>query len=135
MLYDPERHEPLRPGAWDEARAQAMIEQIVRNTEAWFSPETHWPFHSRDADGGKTEPAYALYFGASGVVWALHYLQAVGAIELKRSYEDYVQSLPPLNRAWLASFGSTDFASYMMGDTGILLLSYWASFSVSWTLF
>jgi len=102
-----------------------MIERIVRDTEGCFSPDTHWPLHVRDADGGNTQPVYALYFGACGVVWALHYLEAVGAIQLTRSYEDYVESLLPLNRAWLASFGSTDFASYMMGDTGILLLSYW----------
>ena len=93
MLYDPERHEPLRPGAWDEARARVMIEQIVRDTEDCFSPETHWPLHLRDADGGKAQPVYPLYFGACGVVWALHYLEALGAIRLNRSYENHVESL------------------------------------------
>jgi lantibiotic modifying enzyme len=125
MLYDPARHEPLRISVWDEARACAMIEQIVRDTEARFSSETFWPIHPRDADDGETRPVYPLYFGACGVVWALRYLEAVGAIRLSRSYAGYVDSLLPLNQAWLTSFRSTDFASYMMGDTGILLLSYW----------
>src|SRR5262245_671103 len=125
MLYDPARHEPLRTSAWDEARARAMIERIVRGTEARFSPGTYWPIHPRDVDGGETRAVYPLYFGACGVVWALHYLNAIGAIRLSRSYAGYVDSLLPLNQAWLSSFGSTDFASYMMGDTGILLLGYW----------
>ena len=102
-----------------------MIERIVRDTETRFSPDTYWPLHPRDADGGKTVPAFPLYHGACGVIWALHYLQAVGAVSLKRSYTAFVQPLLPFTRDWLASFGSFDFASYMMGETGIQLLSYW----------
>ncbi len=98
MLYDPARHEPLRTDAWDEARALATIEQIVRDTEARFSPETHWPIHPLDADDGETRPFYPLYFGACGVVWALRYLEAVGAVRLSRSYAGYVDSLLPLNQ-------------------------------------
>lgn len=124
MLYDPARHEPLRADAWDEGRARSMIEQIVRDTEARFSPATYWPIHPRDADDAETQPVYPLYFGACGVVWALRYLEAVGAIRLSRSYDRYVDALLPLNRAWLTSSASADFASYLMGDTGILLLSF-----------
>ena len=125
MLYDPARHEPLHPIAWDDAKARATIERIVRDTEARFSSDTFWPIHPRDADGGETEPAYPLYHGACGVFWALHYLQTVGAVQRTRSYAEYIEPLLSLNRAWLASFDSEDFASYMMGDTSVLLLSYW----------
>jgi len=125
MLFDPARHEKLRALAWDEARARAMIESIVRDTERRFSPERYWPLHPRDADGGKALPAYPLYHGACGVIWALHYLEAVGAASLSRSFAEYLDPLLDLTRRWLRSFGSADFASYMMGETGILLLSYW----------
>ena len=102
-----------------------MIERIVRDTDTRFSPDTYWPLHPRDADGGKTIAAFPLYHGACGVIWAIHYLQAVGAVSLTRPYTAFVQPLVPLTRDWLASFGSFDFGSYMMGETGIQLLSYW----------
>jgi hypothetical protein len=125
MLHDPARHEPLRADAWDEQRARNTIARIVRDTEARFSTESHWPIHPKDADGGGAGPLYPLYFGACGVVWALRYLEAVGAVRLLRSYADYVDSLLPLSREWLRSIGSPDIASYLMGDTSILLLSEW----------
>lgn len=125
MLYDASRHEPLQSVTWDKGRARAAIEHIVDDTEARFATGTFWPIHPRDADDGQTQPLYPLYFGACGVLWALHYLQAIGACELKRSYADCVDSLLPLNREWLGSSDSTQFPSYLMGDTGILLLSYW----------
>jgi len=102
-----------------------MIEHIVRDAEARFSPDGYWPMHPLDADNDRKQPVYPLYFGACGVIWALHYLEAVGAIRLTRNYAEFVDPLLLRNRAWLASFGSRDFASYMMGDTAIELLSHW----------
>jgi len=128
MLFDAERHEPCLPIAWDEARARASIQSIVRDTEARFTPERHWPIHPRDADQGETaslQAFYPLYFGACGVVWALHHLQARGAATLTRSYAAHVDALLPLNRAWLGDEADQYQASYMMGDTGILMLSQW----------
>jgi hypothetical protein len=127
MLYDPARHEPLESLQWDESAAGRMIERIVRDTEQRFSPVSHWPLHPLDADDGPTDPVFNLYFGASGVVWALHYLEAVGAVRLSRSYGAYADTLPSLNRAWLKSDGAAaeDTASFLMGDTGVLLLGYW----------
>jgi hypothetical protein len=124
MLFDPTRHEPLARIGWDERRARAMIEHIVRDTEAHFSPDMYWPVHPRDADGGESKPLFWLYNGACGVIWALHYLHAAGAASLSRDYRPWVAPLLPLNRELLASFGSLDCASYLMGDTGILLLSH-----------
>lgn len=125
MLYDPARHEPLRSESWDAQRAQSTIERIVRDTETRFGFESLWPIHPKDADDGDSGPLYPLYFGAAGIVWALHYLQAVGAVRLHRSYADVVDALVPLNRSWLESTGSADIASYLMGDTGLLLLGHW----------
>ena len=129
MLHDPARHETLQQLEWDERAAVRMIERIGRDTEERFSPESHWPMHPLDADDGRMEPVFNLYYGASGVVWALHYLRAVGAVELKRSYREYVDTLLSLNRASLKSYGNADadLASYLMGDTCVLLLGYWLS--------
>jgi hypothetical protein len=127
MLYDPARHELLHEIEWDESAAKRTIERIVTDTEERFSAQTHWPMHPLDADGGSTEPVFNLYFGAAGVVWALHYLQSRGAVALRRSYADYVDTLLPLNRSWLQAQGGSerDAASYLMGDTPILMLSQW----------
>src|SRR5215831_9129154 len=129
MLHDPIRHEPLECFDWDEGVALRTIERIVSDTEDCYSRTAHWPIHPLDADGGDTGPMFNLYFGASGVVWALYYLQAVGAAKLKRSYHEYVDTLLSLNRRWLKSQGDGDLdaASYLMGDTSIVMLSYWLS--------
>ena len=47
LLYDPERHEPLRPFAGDGSQVGAFIERIVRDTDSRFSADTYWP-NTRD---------------------------------------------------------------------------------------
>lgn len=125
MLFDPARHEPCRDIAWSEARARATIEWIVRDTESSFSESRHWPIHPRDADQDDTDGLQAfhpLYVGSCGVFWALHHLQDLGAVRLQRSYAPHVDELLPRTRAWLGDGQRAMFASYLMGDTGILLL-------------
>ena len=124
MLYDPARHEPLADIAWDEGRARDAIVHIVRRTEAAFSPQTGWPMHPRDVAGSDDAPAYPLYHGASGVIWALTHLASSGDATLERDYRAFVDPLIPRNRQWLRSFDCTFDASYLMGETGILLLDH-----------
>ncbi len=122
MLYRPERHERCDATAWDAARARAMIATIVADTESRFSPDAFWPIHARDADDGSSIPLYPLYFGACGVMWALRYLQDVGAARLTRSYAPHLTELMRRNREWLAAERFDETASYMMGETSILML-------------
>lgn len=100
------------------------IAHVVRRTEARFARDGGWPMHPRDIDGGDDAPAWPLYHGACGVIWALTHLAACGVATLSRDYRDFVASLIPRNRAWLRSFGCAFDASYVMGDTGILLLEH-----------
>ena len=124
-LYDPTRHEALQAIRWDEARVRAAIERIVADTESSFSPDRYWALHPRDVDGDEDpqQPATGLYYGACGVVWALQYLQSVGAARLSRHYGDTLDTLLLRNRETLQSFDSQDFVSYFMGDTPILMLA------------
>lgn len=126
MLHDPARHETLRNIAWDEARVRDTIRFIVRDTEAHYQPRRYWPIHPRDVvpEDDPDVASTTLYFGACGVIWALHYLQACGATQLTRNYLGELEALRLDNRAWLASIGSQDFAAYLMGDTPIRLLAY-----------
>lgn len=90
MLYDPARHEILRGIPWDEYLVRKTIEHIVADTEGRFTPKRYWQAHPLDVgrDEGLNQILTPLYFGACGVIWALHYLQSVGAVHLSRSYID-----------------------------------------------
>jgi hypothetical protein len=125
VLHEPARHEPLRPIAWEEARAFAMIERIARDAAVRFSRERNWPVHPLDAEGGAGFDLRPLYFGACGVIWALHYLQAAGAVTLPASYAARTEDLMSLTEERVAACPSTSAASYLMGETGMHLLGYW----------
>ena len=126
MLHDPARHETLQALAWNEGAAREAIGRIVADTEARFSPEGYWPIHPRDVDADEKPTPFAtpLYQGAVGVIWALHYLQAVGAAELSRSYVGELDKLQALNREWLKEFDEDTAASFLMGDTPIELMAF-----------
>ena len=121
MLFDPARHEPLQARAWDEARARAAIHAIASDTERRLD-SAYWPLHPLDAEGRDKSPAYPLYHGACGVLWGLRYLDAVGAVSLGRSHDRLVEPLLERTRTWLAPYGPAQFGSYLLGETGILLL-------------
>ena len=123
MLHDPSRHQPLLERRWDESHVRDAIRRIVVDTEAHFSAETFWPMHPRDVDGLDDAPAWPLYHGASGVVWALHYLQAMGAVTLARDYAPFVETVRMRTAQWLATFGG-NASSYLMGDVPNLMLDY-----------
>jgi hypothetical protein len=126
LLFEPERHEPLAAIGWDESRARLMIEQIVRDTERHFSRDSLWPTHPRDAQESREGTTQCmLYRGACGVFWALCYLEAMGATHLSHNYAPFIEPLLAPNRVAMEQAEGTQFGSYLMGDTGILLLSYW----------
>ncbi|HWL87754.1 MAG TPA: LanC-like protein [Polyangiaceae bacterium] len=125
MLYDPARHEPLRLLPWDESQVRAAIEHIVSETESRFSEDEYWPLHPLDREGdemGRVETP--LYHGACGVFWALHYLQAVGAATLSRSYVGEWDRLLARNRTWLGKSVERDRASFVVGDTPIRMMAF-----------
>ena len=64
-----------------------------------------------------------LYFGAAGVIWALDYLNVVGATAMKRDYADSLVDLAAKNRADMQLRGPQT-NSYLMGDVGILLVQW-----------
>ncbi len=125
MLYEPGRHERLRRLPWNENEARAAIERIVADTESRFSPDAYWPLHPLDWEDGDPEDfATPLYHGACGVIWALHYLRAVGAVTLSRSYATDLDRLVSSNRAWNCTLGRDEWASFLMGDTPIRMMQW-----------
>lgn len=127
MLHDPTRHEALRAQRWDPARARAAIDWIAADTAARFEPGRGWPTHPRDLNAGDDPAAAAtpLYHGAAGVIWALRYLQDVGAVPAGTRWRDELEPLRLRNRAWLAATdGGSEIAAYLMGDTPIRLMQW-----------
>jgi hypothetical protein len=125
LLYDPARHEPLRPLRWDEGRAREAIERIVSDAHAHFSADAYWPQHPLDRNEGEDSDSVqtSLYYGACGVFWALHYLQAVGAAPASRRPAGEFERLLVRNRAWLGEAATRERASFMMGDTPIRMMA------------
>jgi hypothetical protein len=125
MRYDPSRHEALRQIPWDERQVRAAIESIVLEADARFSEESYWPLHplDRDGDDAADQVETPLYHGACGVMWALHYLRAVGAAHLSGSYAGQLDRLLARNRAWLGASGKRKRASFLMGDTPVLMMA------------
>ena len=121
MLYDSARHEPLRSLPWDEEQVRAAIASIVTDTESRFTGDRYWPQHPLDQNP-RNPPGHietSLYDGASGVIWALHYLQAVGAVSLSRSYVAEFDRLLARNHRW-----EPERASFLVGDTPIHMMAY-----------
>lgn len=123
---DPARHEPLRRLRWDADQVRAAIEQVVACTESQFHEDRYWPTHPLNREDGDAVARVEtpLYHGACGVFWALHYLQAVGAVSLRRDYTAGLDRLLVRNRAWLGDTATREQGSFLMGDTPIRLLAF-----------
>jgi len=118
VLFEPERHEPLVAGAWDETRARETIARIVAEAERVFDPDALWPAHPLDGS-----PSVSLYMGAGGVIWAIDFLAEQGAAMRTR---EWVTVLEPLwGRPRSALEGHSFFAhGFLSGEAGIALAGY-----------
>jgi lantibiotic modifying enzyme len=126
-MYETARHETLIEAQWDEERVVAAIDEIVRNSYSRFDPQTLWPIHPLDLfRNDLTEPLKMLYFGAAGVIWALDYLNKIGATSVKEDFSMALSELASKNRNEMA-LSERETASYWMGDVGILLV-HWRLF-------
>jgi hypothetical protein len=114
MLFEPDRHEPLREIAWDEAAARTCIQAILRDAVDCFSAQGIWPAHPLDRSS--TDGRDDLYLGASGTLWALNHLA---------SNEDFAgmkAELADINQAWLARVERDDEPGLLSAGSGSLLL-------------
>lgn len=128
-MYEPDRHQPLAPLAWSESVAREAIASIVQEAREHYASHGYWPLHPLDTEPGDdpSQPSFPLYFGAAGTIWALRYLQDTGAVERADGFDAALDSVLARNRQWLAAAGlGNESASFLMGDTPILLMEYGA---------
>jgi hypothetical protein len=122
MLFEPARHESLLEIDWDATRARAAIAAIVEEIEATQGTGLTWPWHPMD--GGKDlAPAHkSIYLGASGVLWAMWYLQRAGAVSLRIKPPDLIDRV---YQSYLAQPDTGEVVpSYFLGEVGILLVQW-----------
>ena len=128
-LFDPERHEALASRAWDADEVRREIVAIAREAQAAFSPTDLWPTHPLDEPPDARTRYSMLYLGAGGVIWGLRRLADLGFVSRAAQIEAVVPTLVARNRA----VGETQYgaASYLMGDSGLLLLDWQTSRSTA----
>jgi hypothetical protein len=123
-LFDPARHEPLADISWDASRVREAIRSIAHDALRRFEPGLGWPTHALDEPDLPDERFWMLYMGAGGVLLGLHTLRRAGAIDGGlQGLDALVPALVVNNRATTDRWGHGT-ASYLMGDSGLLLLQW-----------
>jgi hypothetical protein len=118
------RHRALAQDVWNELAVRAVIEEIAADAIDQFDPDMFWPGHPSDDGVGDGNPSF--YTGAAGVIWALDYLNRIGAIGVA---EDFRPVLPRLLERTIAAFENNSPADYgkhgslLKGDMGAALLA------------
>lgn len=110
-LFDPEEHEALTDSVWEERRARDAVAAICAAAIDAFEQDRFWPRSPLDEYGLPVERDRSLWIGAAGVLWALDRL-GVGLDEAG-VYDSY-----------LADPEAPGSAGLMMGETGVLLVSW-----------
>ena len=86
MLFDARAHEPLAEVDWSPAAAEAAIRTIARDADGALRKGAWWPMHPLDAEDGDPDVVHGIYFGAAGVLLALHRLAQAGLHEPRHDY-------------------------------------------------
>lgn len=122
-LFIPERHEALCDTPWSEAVVRAALHGIVEDVDrAYGGVERLWPVHPLDRSPERADPMKPLYYGAAGVIWALHHLEQTGFAACGRDYRPAVEELAERDRAdWLRLKGRAEHG-YALGAAGIHML-------------
>jgi len=123
-LFEASRHEVLTRAAWSEAAARAAIDRIVRDAHAAFTVAGFWPIHPIDRSPERAATLKPLYYGAAGVIWALHRLHEAGGFELLRDYADVLPALRNAHRRDTLERDGTPLLGFVLGDAGIALLQW-----------
>jgi len=120
MLFEPGRHEPLLDTEWEDSRARETVRSIVADLEETLGSGSVWPAHPLDEADEPRTGHKTLYLGASGVLWAMWYLEREGAVSLRSKPSDLIERI---YRSYLAEPDTGEVVpSYFLGEVSILLV-------------
>lgn len=121
VLFDPTRHYPLLQRDWSPAAAQQAIADITHETIAQLQTVRSLPGHPMDDQTFGSD----LYFGMAGVLWAIHYLQSVGAVDPTFDVAAHLDETLSQNRQRYPKVSPyPEQSSYLFGELPLLLLQY-----------
>ncbi|MBD2122327.1 LanC-like protein [Trichocoleus sp. FACHB-262] len=120
-LFDPARHYPLSQLAWNRDTAQQAIRAIAQETVAQLQTAPLLSGHPMDDQALGSD----LYFGKAGVLWAVNYLQSVGAIDSTFDVATHLDATLAQNRQRYPKVSPyPEQSSYLFGELPLLLLQY-----------
>lgn len=120
-LFDPTRHYPLLEIDWESSKVQQAITAIATETIAQLQHQPSLSGHPMDDQ----EFGSDLYFGKAGVLWSIHYLQTVGAIDSRFDVAAHLETTLEQNRKDYAQYSPyPQQSSYLFGELPLLLLQY-----------
>ncbi|MBE9100940.1 lanthionine synthetase C family protein [Vacuolonema iberomarrocanum] len=120
-LFDPTRHYSLLDIDWNPDAAQQAIGAIAHETIEQLNDRPLLPGHPMDDQTFGTD----LYLGKAGVLWAIHYLQTVGAIDSTFNVAQHLDAtLAQNSQIYLQNTPYPQQSSYLFGDLPLLLLQY-----------
>jgi lantibiotic modifying enzyme len=106
---------------WNPDTAQQAITAIVHETIDQLQTATLLPGHPLDDNGFGSD----LYLGKAGVLWAIDYLQTVGAVDSTFEIATHLDAALAQNRQRYPKVSPyPEQSSYLFGELPLLLLQY-----------
>ncbi len=113
MLYQVDRHLPYQEYQWDENRVKETIQEILHSTYTCLDQKTSlWPIHPKDDYPEAPRFLTDFYYGAAGVLWAIHELT---------EFSHSIHPLPAIDQILVEHFNSSEEPndSPFCGELGI----------------
>ena len=120
-LYNTKRH--YKPGKvrWNKSTVRKTINLIVADVIAQAQSGEKWRRHPLDEGG---QPKADFYFGKAGAIWAVDYLQRIGAVKASLDVSAYLDGLLSENRKYRKRLPHPENSSYLFGELPLLLMQY-----------
>jgi hypothetical protein len=122
-MFDPNRHYPLKNLKWELAVVQQAIQDIADDAINQINQSHKLPRHPMDNYGVGSD----LYFGMTGVIWALTYLELKQAIDTDLNFSALLEEQLSANEKERKAMPHPDNASYLFGNLPILMLQFKSS--------
>lgn len=120
-MFNRSRHYPLPDVSWNGDTAEKTIDTIVQEVINQAKGGEQWPEHPMD-DWGSMHSDF--YLGRSGALWAVDYLQRVGAVDTQFDAAPYLDDLLAENRKHYHEQAHAANSSYFFGELPLLMMQY-----------